>query len=158
MTTLCLCTGHPKRRHGENTQLPALWGLCIEKAAPRAGIDLVLRLQLDRGCYNKTSVMWDWGTWLVGMVVMGWLLNHMVLKISSDLNDSVPTGSHRVVASHLFCWLCVFPRKPQALVLQASISLLLMASQLGACLSTWDFLENLACLLTFCPADRRLFC
>lgn len=55
----------------------------------------------------------------------------MIFKVRRDLYDSMSRESHGVVASHIFCLLCVFPRKPQASVLRASISLLLVAPQLG---------------------------
>lgn len=75
----CACTqgSHPKKMTPREHTTPssALGDLCMEKAVPRDGIDLVLRLQVDRGCYNETSVMWDRGSRLVGMVVMVWLLN-----------------------------------------------------------------------------------
>ena len=31
--------------------------------------------------------MWHWGTWLVGLVGMGWWLNWMILKVFPNLND-----------------------------------------------------------------------
>ena len=33
--------------------------------------------------------MWHWGTWLVGMVGMGWWLDWMILVVFSNLNDSM---------------------------------------------------------------------
>ena len=34
------------------------------------------------------GLMWHWGTWLVGMVVLGWWLDWIVLVIFSNLNAS----------------------------------------------------------------------
>jgi len=39
-------------------------------------------------CFLDYYFLWHWVTWLVGMVVMPWWLDWMILAVSSNLNDS----------------------------------------------------------------------
>jgi len=36
---------------------------------------------------NGMALVWHWGTWLVGMVVVGWWLDWMILEVFPNRND-----------------------------------------------------------------------